>query len=112
MANDTFGHAAGDEMISAVSKCIKDSFGDIAECFRMGGDEFLVAMNTKPDVVRARIERFDRFVSEWKGEYVETLTVSYGVVAASDYPDLDFEALLKTADDIMYQRKKQKPRRG
>ena len=106
-ANDTLGHAAGDEMIIAASQCIKEAFGDVAECFRMGGDEFLVAMTTNPDVVEERLSLFDRLVSEWSGRYVDSLTVSYGVIAANEYPDLDFEALLKTADDLMYQRKRQ-----
>ena len=110
--NDTLGHVAGDEMIVAVSKCIKDAFGDIAECFRMGGDEFLVALVTTPDVVSERIARFDQLISQWHGRYVDSLTVSYGVVAANEYPDLNFEALLKTADDMMYQHKREQNERS
>ena len=105
--NDMLGHMAGDEMIIAVSKCIKDAFGDVAECFRMGGDEFLVAMTAETDIVQERISRFNRLVSQWSGRYVDHLTVSYGIAAANEYPDLNFEELLKTADDMMYQRKKQ-----
>ena len=105
--NDTLGHAAGDEMIVAVSTCIKEAFGDAAECFRMGGDEFLVTMTAKPDVVQEKIALFNQLVSRWSGVYVDDLTVSYGVVAASEHPNLDFEALLKKADDRMYQRKRQ-----
>ena len=112
IVNDTLGHTAGDEMIMAVSKCIGDAFGDVAECFRMGGDEFLVAMTTKPELVRERIDRFDQLISHWSGRYVDGLTVSYGVVAADAYPELGFEALLKTADDMMYQRKRQQTGRS
>ena len=106
-ANDTLGHVAGDEMIIAVSKCIKDAFGDMAECFRMGGDEFLVAMTAETDIVQERIALFNRLVSQWRGRYVDSLTVSYGIAAANEHPDLNFEELLKTADYMMYQRKKQ-----
>ena len=105
--NDTLGHMAGDEMIIAVSKCIKDAFGDVAECFRMGGDEFLVAMNAETEAVQERIDLFNGLVSQWSGRYVDNLTVSYGVVAAHEYPGLNFEELLKTADSMMYHRKKQ-----
>ena len=105
-ANDTFGHAAGDEMIIAASQCIKDAFGDVAECFRMGGDEFLVAMTAKQELVQERIALFDRLVSQWSGRYIDVLYVSYGVVAANEYPELNFEKLLKTADDMMYQQKR------
>ena len=105
--NDTLGHAAGDELIIAASQCIKTAFGDVAECFRMGGDEFLVAMTTKSDVVQEKIKLFDRLVSEWSGRYVDHLVISYGVVVANEHPDLDFEALLKIADDMMYECKRQ-----
>ena len=107
-ANDSLGHVAGDEMIIAVSQCIQDAFGDLAECFRMGGDEFLVAMTAEADIVQERIALFNRLVSQWRGRYVDRLNVSYGIAAAHDYPGLNFEELLKTADDMMYQRKKQK----
>ena len=106
-ANATLGHVAGDEMIIAVSKCIKDAFGDVAECFRMGGDEFLVAMTSEPDIVQERIALFNRLVSQWHGRYVDSLTVSYGVAAANEHPGLNFEELLKTADYMMYNSKKQ-----
>ena len=105
--NDTLGHAAGDELIMATSKCIKEAFGDVAECFRMGGDEFLAAMNAKPEVVQEKIALFDQLISRWNGKYVDVVTVAYGVVSASEYPDLNFEALLKTADERMYQQKRQ-----
>ena len=106
--NDTLGHVAGDEMIIAVSKCIKDAFGDVAECFRMGGDEFLVAMTAETELVQERLAMFDRLVSQWHGRYVDSITVSYGVAAANEHPGLNFEELLRTADYMMYQRKKQK----
>ena len=105
--NDTLGHVAGDEMIIAVSNCIKDAFGDVAECFRMGGDEFLVATTAEEEVVQERLALFNRLVSKWSGRYVNSLTVSYGIAAASEHPDMDFEELLKTADSMMYHRKKQ-----
>ena len=105
--NDTLGHVAGDEMIIAVSKCIKDAFGDVADCFRMGGDEFLVAMTTETDIVPERLALFNRLVYQWSGRYVDSLTVSYGIAAAHEHPGLNFEELLKTADYMMYQRKKQ-----
>ena len=105
--NDTLGHVAGDEMIIAVSNCIKDAFGDVAECFRMGGDEFLVATTAEEEVVQERLALFNRLVSKWSGRYVNSLTVSYGIAAASEHPDMDFEELLKTADSTMYDRKKQ-----
>ena len=111
-ANDTLGHVAGDEMIVFVSKCIKDAFGDAANCFRMGGDEFLVAMTQDTASVQERIACFNQLISQWSGRYSDTLSVSYGVAAANEHPELNFEALLKTADDRMYQHKRKQTGRG
>ena len=71
----------------------------------------MVAIIKNSDVVQERVEIFNRLVSQWSGRYVSSLSVSYGIVAAKEYPDLNFESLLKTADDIMYQRKKQRRER-
>ncbi len=38
--NDVYGHAAGDQFIISAAKAIQKAFGDIGECFRIGGDEF------------------------------------------------------------------------
>jgi diguanylate cyclase (GGDEF)-like protein len=73
----------------------------------MGGDEFLVAMAAETESVQERVELFNRLISQWSGKYINTLTVSYGIAAAKEHPDLDFEELLKTADSMMYDRKKQ-----
>ena len=105
-ANDNLGHTAGDELIIGTSKCIRTAFGKDAECFRMGGDEFLVALMESPDEIQSRIAHFDRLISRWEGKYTKKLSVSYGVAAAWTYPEMDFDDLLRTADKKMYQHKK------
>ncbi|MDO4478321.1 MAG: diguanylate cyclase [Lachnospiraceae bacterium] len=40
--NDTYGHAAGDELVVTAANMIKAVFGEEADCFRIGGDEFAV----------------------------------------------------------------------
>lgn len=40
--NDSFGHAAGDELIVAAANCIRAAYAPAGECFRIGGDEFAV----------------------------------------------------------------------
>ena len=40
--NDTFGHAAGDALLARLAGSLKDSVGDSATAYRMGGDEFCV----------------------------------------------------------------------
>jgi hypothetical protein len=45
-----------------------------------------------PDVAKVML------IAEWRGRYVESLTVSYGIAAAKEHPELNFEELLKTAN--------------
>lgn len=40
--NDTYGHAAGDELIIGAAKCIEKALGEFGACYRLGGDEFAV----------------------------------------------------------------------
>ena len=47
--NDTYGHKKGDEILSLVGELILEVYGDVAYCFRRGGDEFAVIF--KPGVL-------------------------------------------------------------
>jgi diguanylate cyclase (GGDEF)-like protein len=42
--NDSLGHAAGDFVLKAVSKILKSCVGPDANCYRIGGDEFLIVL--------------------------------------------------------------------
>ena len=40
--NEYYGHTIGDKALSALSKCLKDSFSEDDVVMRFGGDEFAV----------------------------------------------------------------------
>lgn len=42
--NDSYGHAAGDELILSAANCIRKAYEPVGECFRIGGDEFAVVL--------------------------------------------------------------------
>lgn len=42
--NDTLGHEKGDQLIQLVAEGLQTSFSDTGNCYRMGGDEFLVIL--------------------------------------------------------------------
>jgi diguanylate cyclase (GGDEF)-like protein len=46
--NDTFGHNFGDDAIKTVYRLTREVFKNLGECYRIGGDEFVVLMNS-PD---------------------------------------------------------------
>ena len=50
--NDTFGHPAGDELLSRLGGALRDAVGEDGTAYRIGGDEFCVLLTCAP-------ERFD-----------------------------------------------------
>ena len=103
--NDTIGHEAGDEMIIGVSKCIEKAFNMVGKVYRTGGDEFMAILRCEKEKLPEILSAFDDMIKEWSGNLVESLSVSYGYVAAIDYPDLAVRDLVSEADKLMYKAK-------
>ena len=47
--NDQYGHEAGDELIKGTATVISDIYADKGECFRIGGDEFVVIIDASEE---------------------------------------------------------------
>ncbi len=45
--NDTLGHNKGDELIVTIAKCMRTAVGDSGQCYRIGGDEFVIILKNK-----------------------------------------------------------------
>ena len=103
-ANDTQGHAAGDELITATAECFRRSFEGIDRIYRTGGDEFTIIITDENYDIDAALERLKQCSSEWKGTYIGGFTISAGVASAEEYSDID--ELLKAADKKMYESKR------
>lgn len=102
--NDTYGHAAGDELITGASECLSRAFGGIDTIYRIGGDEFCVILPGTIDEARRGLECLDAAAANWEGRYVRGLSLSYGVESNQGYPDVD--AIVKAADHQMYAHKR------
>lgn len=109
--NDTFGHAAGDEVIREMGNLIMTGFRKTDFAGRLGGEEFVVLLkNTSLNEAKKAAEKFREAVSRRKVIYEEqeiNFTVSIGVAAT--YGDIDnnsnIEYILKQADDALYRAK-------
>jgi len=102
--NDRFGHAAGDAALVAVADMLKRHLRASDHAFRWAGDEFVLLLpEVRHEEAQAAAERFAELVSHIE---VHGLRLSASVGVAS-YPGdgLDPEALLRRADDLMYDRK-------
>ena len=108
LINDSFGHHAGDYVLSEVAKILHEWAGGEYICWRLGGDEFAAAM-PGTDKGRARIEaaRLQRMIEARSftvtGGTVRT-TVSMGVASAPADGDTAGD-LMNIADSKMYLRK-------
>lgn len=72
VTNDTYGHGAGDDLIATAARVIEEVYGRDGECYRIGGDEFVVivtnprsGMSTYDELLDQRIEERNK-LSKWK----------------------------------------------
>jgi diguanylate cyclase (GGDEF)-like protein/PAS domain S-box-containing protein len=109
--NDTFGHAAGDEVLVDVAERVKAAMRSSDDLGRLGGDEFLILLRGVPNLEEAmsaaqRISDAVRGTCGALGGSVE-LCASVGVAFVED-STLTAEELVKRADAAMYRSKEQR----
>lgn len=108
VANDTLGHAAGDELIKGAASCIAKSFKDYGKAFRVGGDEFAAILEADNEKLKKALNEFDYTVNTWKGNYVDHLSISYGYATIQEFchvKKMGIDGLTKIADGRMYKSK-------
>lgn len=104
--NDTYGHAAGDEVLKELASVIKSSVDDSFVFGRMGGEEFALISASEADFlssmerIRGKIE--DLSVESPRG--VIKTTVSIGS-AKKDSSMKKIDDLLKKADEALFEAK-------
>lgn len=108
--NDTLGHAAGDELLSAVAVRIRDALRPTDTVARLGGDEFVALLERVTDVEGARVAA-ERVLEALEADFVLSkarvrLTASIGV-AFRDWLPEDVDELLRHADEAMYEAKRE-----
>ena len=103
--NDTFGHAAGDQLLRAVVDVLRSRTRGIDLAARLGGDEFILIL---PETDRAgamvALERLTEGIREQRIQG-QPIQISAGVAV---YPEdgRTEDALRKHADDELYQAKR------
>jgi diguanylate cyclase len=109
--NDTYGHSAGDELLVAVAKGLRDSVRSEDVVGRMGGDEFVLLLE---HVTLRQAEHRLRTVLESLARSVEGVIPAQGVTpavsASCGVAELSagdtLASLLKRADDALYDAKR------
>ncbi|MBO7078549.1 MAG: GGDEF domain-containing protein [Bacilli bacterium] len=97
--NDTYGHAAGDEALTALAICFLKAAKARQSVYRIGGDEFvIVCRKTSKEETVALIDRIYKYVAETK------YSCSIGYSFKTD-DNKSIDDLLKESDDMMYKNK-------
>ncbi len=105
--NDVYGHAAGDIVIRAVVRAIRDVIRAEDLIFRWGGDEFFVIMiGLDSATANSRMGRLEQMLSNVHVDTsVKPLTVRVSH-AFEDFDDLtNLESTIQAADAGMYRQK-------
>lgn len=105
--NDTFGHEAGDAVLSAFAKILKKESRTADIVGRFGGEEFIAILSETElkgavefsEKVRKQVEK-SRFM--YKGERID-VTVSIGVSERQQHVSL--QSVLNSADEYLYKAK-------
>jgi len=115
--NDTYGHAAGDEMLLQVRDALLSTCRRSDFVIRWGGDEFLViAKQTRPEESEALAERIRKTVAGTNftlsdGQIVRT-TCSIGFAAyplfRAQLDESGLDQIISLADGLMYEAKKKR----
>lgn len=101
--NDTYGHDFGDSVLKKVASFIKDSFDNHCTCYRVGGDEFYVINRaTDPAKLEQQLKSMTNNLEKARRNEGQLPTVAYGYSIHIGGKAIDFQEVLKQADDQMY----------
>ena len=103
--NDTYGHVAGDELISEAGRLITESFGKYGKIFRTGGDEYYGLLQTGISEFEEAKKQLDELCDNWKGVYSSSMKIAVGAATPKDVEGGQIIDICKYADKCMYQAK-------
>lgn len=109
--NDSRGHLMGDRVLRQVAACLRAERGEGNEVGRFGGEEFLCVLPAltrdqaleRLEHCRRRIDALD--ITEEEGESVP-VSASFGLSWHAGGPELSADALMKAADEALYEAKR------
>jgi len=107
--NDTFGHQAGDEVLTSISLALKECVRPEDFVGRLGGDEFCILLDGLTDKnaqlvgtrIRSTIELYDFTIDDSGQSTVVTMSMGLAVIRPED----DAIALYERADKALYKSK-------
>ncbi len=107
--NDSFGHEAGDVVLTEIAALLKAQIRGSDIACRFGGEEFalvlpdatLEAVQRRAEDIRAAIRRLDL---KYRSQPLGSITASFGIARTPDHAG-DPESLLRASDQALYEAK-------
>lgn len=104
--NDTYSHLAGDELLKAIGKLLKNSFRESDFCVRFGGEEFVIVLlnitiNNAVNKMEELREKIKNITIYFKGKPLNHITISIGIAEALK-DGASIEEIIKAADHALY----------
>ena len=105
--NDNYGHELGDQYIIDAADIIMKAFDNKGECYRIGGDEFVVVVH---HISNFDIQKTKQKMCDMENEYnsksdILKIEIAFGYTATIE-TDHQISDIMKRADQLMYQEKK------
>ena len=106
--NDTFGHSVGDKLLTEFAGILQDNYKKNGFIGRMGGDEFVVILNTTDSSYVERtiadlMKKIDNLNHKKDRPY--QISVSYGYYSNKENPNCSLWEVYQKSDKKMYQNK-------
>lgn len=105
--NDHFGHEKGDDAIKRCYNLIMTAFGDGCNCYRIGGDEFVVLALNEQDM-EGKVAHFNSLVAQDRQLVDFPFNVAFGYATFDAERDNDLQDTIKRSDAMMYLDKNEK----
>lgn len=104
--NDSYGHAAGDEVLRQVAAVLQRNFRASDLVARLGGEEFcIVASNMDRSQVIKKFEMLRRAIQELAIEFEgQTILITLSMGITGNF-GRDFGTMLQEADELLYRAK-------
>jgi diguanylate cyclase (GGDEF)-like protein len=108
--NDTYGHPAGDAVLTEAAQRIKNCIRPYDTLGRYGGEEFLIVLPTADGPGAVCVAERIREAFEEQPVVTErdkiAITVSLGIAVSGAQNSFDAESLLQMADEALYRAKR------
>lgn len=104
--NDTYGHAVGDRCLVAAAQILRECFQNVGNCYRIGGDEFVVlGPQTDTGVLERDLQLVMGRVEEERSRLPQLPRISYGYAVYRSGSGQTLAETFAAADQNMYEYK-------